>query len=56
MTRSQQIARILDELCTIYDSSVANLRTGLNAYAASGVRPDRKARDEARRALFVCAR
>ena len=46
MTRSKQIAQILDQLCEVYDSSVANLRNGLNAYAASGVRPDRKARDE----------
>ena len=46
MTRPDQINRILDELCSIYDSSVANLRNGLNAYAANGARPDRKMRDD----------
>ena len=46
MPRSQQIARILDELCSIYNSSVANLRSALNDYASTGARPDRKARDE----------
>ena len=45
MTRPDQINRILDELCSIYDSSVANLRNGLNAYAANGARPDRRLRD-----------
>jgi AMP nucleosidase len=45
MTSIDQIPAILDELEAIYDSSVANLRAALNAYAREGVRPDRKARD-----------
>ncbi len=46
MTRTDQIPLILDELCAIYESSVANLRAGLVIYAATGARPDRSARDE----------
>ena len=45
MTSIDQIPAILDELEAIYDSSVANLRAALNAYARDGVRPDRNARD-----------
>ena len=45
MTSIDQIPAILDELEAIYDSSVANLRAALNAYAREGVKPDRKARD-----------
>jgi len=45
MTSIEQIPAILDEVEAIYDSSVANLRSALNAYARDGVRPDRKARD-----------
>ena len=45
MTSIDQIPDLLDELEAIYDSSVANLRTALNAYARDSVRPDRKARD-----------
>ena len=45
MTTIDQIPAILDELEAIYDSSVANLRAALNAYAREGVRPDRNARD-----------
>jgi AMP nucleosidase len=45
MTAIDQIPTLLDELEAIYDSSVANLRAALNAYARDGVRPDRKARD-----------
>ena len=43
MTSIEQIPAILDELEAIYDSTVANLRSALNAYARDGVRPDRKA-------------
>ena len=46
MTRIDDIPAILDELEAIYNSSVANLRAALNAYARQGIRPDRKARDE----------
>ena len=45
MTRIDDIPAILDELEAIYDSSVANLRAALHAFAHDGVRPDRKARD-----------
>src|SRR5688500_14645007 len=45
MTRIDDIPSILDELEAIYDSSVANLRAALTAYARDGIRPDRKARD-----------
>ena len=45
MTSIDQIPALLDELEAIYDSSVANLRAALNAFARDGVRPDRKARD-----------
>ena len=45
MTSIDQIPSLLDELEAIYDSSVANLRTALNAYTRDGVRPDSKARE-----------
>src|SRR5215218_11239455 len=45
MTSIDQIPALLDEVEAIYDSSVANLRAALNAYARDGVRPDRNARD-----------
>ena len=39
MTKTDDIARILDELCEIYARSVANLRSALAAYAEDGTRP-----------------
>ena len=44
MTTIDDIPALLDQLETIYATSVANLRDGLAAYAASGTRPDRAAR------------
>jgi AMP nucleosidase len=44
MTDSNDIPRILDELCTIYDSSVANLRAALAAYVNDGTRPSEETR------------
>lgn len=35
---------IVDQLCSIYDQSVANLREALGAYCERGVRPDAEAR------------
>ncbi len=44
MTRSAEIPAILDQLCSVYDTSVANLRDALAAFARDGTRPDPKAR------------
>ena len=44
MTQQDDIPRILDQLCEIYDGSVANLRRALTAYVQSGTRPDPEAR------------
>ena len=44
MTTIDDIPALLDQLETIYATSVGNLRQGLAAYAASGLRPDRAAR------------
>ena len=46
MTEQNDIETILDDLEARYTQSVANLREGLAAYAANGIRPDPKARDE----------
>ena len=44
MTTIDDIPGLLDQLETIYETSVGNLRKGLAAYAASGARPDLAAR------------
>ena len=46
MTRSDDIPAILDQLCEIYDSSAAALRSALAAYVRDGSRPDPEARAE----------
>ena len=38
--KSNDIDAILDELCSIYDQSVANLREALGAYCGNGTHPD----------------
>ncbi|NUT01064.1 MAG: AMP nucleosidase [Sphingomonas sp.] len=38
--KSNDIAAILDQLCSIYDQSVANLRQALAAYCENGAHPD----------------
>jgi AMP nucleosidase len=38
--KSNDIAAILDQLCSIYDQSVANLRNALGAYCENGALPD----------------
>ncbi|WP_221766453.1 AMP nucleosidase [Sphingomonas ginkgonis] len=43
---TQDIAKIIDQLCAIYDQSVGNLRSAINAYVREGVRPPRDARAE----------
>ncbi len=40
------VAAIIDQLCAIYDESVANLRTALAAYCRDGTRPDPVSRAE----------
>ena len=44
MTRQQDIPALLDELCAIYDSSVANLREAVAAFVSDGTVPDPKKR------------
>ena len=44
MTEPHHIPAIIDELCSIYDRSVANLRRALVAYVNDGTRPDADAR------------
>ena len=46
MTRSEDIPAVLDQLCEIYDSSAAALRTALAAYVRDGTRPEPEARAE----------
>jgi AMP nucleosidase len=41
---SNDIASIVDQLCSIYDQSVANLRAALAAYCENGTPPDLEAR------------
>jgi AMP nucleosidase len=43
---SREISAFVDQLCSIYDQSVANLREALAAYCEQGVRPDPKLRAE----------
>ena len=38
--KSQDITALLDQLCSIYDQSVANLREALGAYCEDGAHPD----------------
>ena len=44
MTEQSDIPAIIDQLCRIFDESVANLRRALGAYVNEGVRPDAAAR------------
>ena len=38
--KSNDISAIVDQLCSIYDQSVANLRDALAAYCDRGTHPD----------------
>ena len=40
MTKPAEIPALVDELCSIYDSSVANLREALTQYVRSGATPE----------------
>ena len=40
MTTADDIPRVIDELCAIYDESVANLRGALARFLKTGERPD----------------
>ena len=42
------IPQVIDRLCTMYDESVASLRTALAHYLRNGERPDPVARAEGR--------
>jgi AMP nucleosidase len=46
MTEQSNIPAIIQQLCSIYDESVANLRRALKAYVDEGVRPEASARAE----------
>jgi len=46
VTRIEDIPRVIESLCRMYDESVANLRSALARYLKSGERPDRHARAE----------
>jgi AMP nucleosidase len=46
MTEQSSIPDIIDQLCRIYDESVANLRRALGAYVNEGIRPEASARAE----------
>ena len=43
-TEFPEVSAALDELCAIYDASVANLRTAIAQYVEAGVRPTPEAR------------
>ena len=40
MVKTQSVHGIVDQLCAIFDESVANLRTALKAYIERGELPD----------------
>ena len=44
MLKTQSVPSIIDQLCAIFDESVANLREALAAYVEKGERPDPKKR------------
>ncbi|HEX4762334.1 MAG TPA: AMP nucleosidase [Sphingomicrobium sp.] len=44
MLKTQSVQSIVDQLCAIFDESVANLREALSAYLEKGDRPDPKKR------------
>lgn len=44
MTSPSAIPKIIDQLCQVFDGSVANLRRALNAYVSEGIRPELSAR------------
>jgi AMP nucleosidase len=44
MRKKQSVGGIVDQLCAIFDESVANLRKALALYIENGTRPDPKAR------------
>ena len=46
MTTVDDIPSIIEQLCTVYDESVANLRGALACYLTDGTIPDPKARAE----------
>ncbi len=46
MTRIEDIPRVIESLCEMYDELVANLRSALARYLKSGERPDPEARAE----------
>ncbi len=48
MVKTQSVHGIVDQLCAIFDESVANLRQALALYIETGERPDPKARAEGR--------
>ena len=47
-TEFPEVGAALDELCAIYDASVANLRTAIAQYVDNGVRPTPEAREQGR--------
>ena len=40
MTKPAEIPALVDEICSIYDSSVANLREALTQYVRHGTTPE----------------
>src|SRR5689334_15128012 len=48
MAKKQSVEANVDQLCAIFDESVANLRKALALYIGNGTRPDPKARAKAR--------
>jgi len=46
ITKIEDIPRIIDRLCEIYDESVAGLRSALARYLKNGERPDSMMRAE----------
>jgi AMP nucleosidase len=48
MSKTQSVQSIVEQLCGIFDESVANLREALKAYLERGERPDQKDRDAGR--------
>ena len=44
MLKTQSVQAIVEQLCTIFDESVANLREALKLYLENGTRPDPKKR------------
>ena len=55
VTTVDDIPGVIEQLCAVYDESVANLRSALSRYLADGEKPDPRDRAEGRLRLSRAA-